>query len=53
VINQKENEAKLNARIDFAPSAITVHPISGDIYIIGTVGKLLLVFSSIGELKKY
>jgi uncharacterized protein YjiK len=51
VINQKEIEAKLNVRVDFAPSAIAVHPSTGDIYIIGTVGKLLLVFSSTGELK--
>jgi hypothetical protein len=51
VISQKEIEAKLNTRTDFAPSAIAVHPITGDIYIIGTVGKLLLVFSSTGELK--
>jgi uncharacterized protein YjiK len=51
LINQNEIEKRINTKTAFAPSAIAVHPITGDIYIIGTVGKLLLVFSSTGELK--
>ncbi len=41
----------MNEKIDFAPSAIAVHPLTGDIYLIGTVGKLLLIYSSEGQLK--
>ncbi len=35
----------------FKPSGIAVHPLSGDIYIIGTVGKLLVIFDRDGKLK--
>jgi len=35
----------------FAPSGIAIHPETGDIYILGSVGKLLLVFSAEKELQ--
>jgi DNA-binding beta-propeller fold protein YncE len=34
----------------FMPSGIAVHPLTGDIYILGSVGKLLLVYSAEGEM---
>jgi uncharacterized protein YjiK len=34
----------------FNPSAIAIHPITGDIYILSSVGKLLLVMSSNGTI---
>jgi uncharacterized protein YjiK len=34
----------------FKPSGLAIHPISGDIFILGSVGKLLLVFSGGGEM---
>jgi uncharacterized protein YjiK len=34
----------------FMPSGIAIHPVTGDIFILGSVGKLLLVFSRMGEL---
>jgi len=35
-------------REPFMPSGIAVHPLTGDIYILGSVGKLLLVYSPEG-----
>lgn len=35
---------------DFKPSGLSVHPISGDIYIIDSVGKLLVVLNRDGKL---
>jgi len=35
----------------FKPSGIAIHPVTGDIYILGSVGKLLLVFSGKGEMQ--
>jgi uncharacterized protein YjiK len=34
----------------FKPSGIAIHPITGEIYILGSVGKLLLVLSRKGEM---
>jgi len=34
----------------FAPSGIAIHPITGNIFILGSVGKLLLVLSRKGEM---
>ena len=34
---------------DFSPSAIAIHPISGNIYVTSSVGKMLLVFSPQGH----
>ncbi len=35
----------------FKPSATAVHPHTGEIYVLGTVGKLLLIFTQNGELR--
>jgi uncharacterized protein YjiK len=35
----------------FMPSAIGIHPISGNIYLLATVGKLLIVLKPSGEIK--
>lgn len=34
----------------FKPSGIAIHPLTGDIYILGSAGKLLLIFSGKGEM---
>jgi len=36
--------------ISFQPSGIAVHPISGNLYIIGSTGNLLMVFNRSGEM---
>ena len=35
----------------FGPSGIAIHPLTGEIYIISSVGKLLLILSDSGEIK--
>jgi uncharacterized protein YjiK len=40
-------------RMGFMPSGISVNPLNGDIYIIASVGKVLLVLSPAGEIKHY
>lgn len=37
--------------IPFKPSGIAVHPKSNDIYIIGSVGKMMVVLNHTGEIK--
>jgi uncharacterized protein YjiK len=39
-----------NGDATFKPSGIAIHPITGEVYILGSVGKLLLVFSKKGEM---
>ena len=34
----------------FMPSGIAIHPVTGDVYILGSVGKLMLVFSGKGDM---
>lgn len=36
--------------LDFAPSSIAIHPITGHIYILSSVGKLLMVIDQEGEI---
>ena len=36
--------------LSFQPSGVAIHPISGNIYVLGSVGNLLLVFSREGEM---
>jgi len=36
--------------LSFQPSGIAIHPITGNFYVLGSVGKLLLVFSREGEM---
>lgn len=40
------NESELT----FAPSAIAIHPVSGDIYVLSSVGNLLMVMSTAGNI---
>lgn len=40
-----------NGDLTFQPSAIAVHPITNDYYILGSVGNLLLVYNSKNEMK--
>lgn len=35
----------------FKPSGVAVHPGTGDLFVIGTVGKMLLVMNPVGEIK--
>jgi len=37
-------------KLDFQPSGIAVHPLSGNIYIIASAGKLLVILNSSGKL---
>jgi len=37
----------------FMPSAIEVNPLNGDLYILATIGKVLFVLSSTGEIKHH
>ena len=36
--------------VSFQPSGVAVHPISGNIYVLGSVGKMLIVYSRAGKL---
>lgn len=38
-------------KMTFKPSGIAIHPVSGDIYILASVGKLLLVISNPGKIQ--
>ena len=40
-------------RMNFMPSAIELNPLNGDLYILASIGKVLLVLSSTGEIKHY
>jgi uncharacterized protein YjiK len=46
-----ENINPSSGDLTFQPSAVAVHPISGNIYVIGSVGKLLLVLNRKGEIQ--
>ena len=37
-------------KVSFKPSGMAIHPVSGEIFVIGSVGKLLLVLSRTGEM---
>ncbi len=39
-----------NEDFDFSPSAIAIHPLTGNIYVASSVGKLLLVLSPSGQI---
>ena len=51
-ITQKELASKYNLRSSFSPSGIAIHPISKNIYILSSVGKMLAEFTSEGKLQK-
>lgn len=42
---------KPGSELIFAPSAVAIHPITGDIYILSSVGKVLMVINSSGQLQ--
>jgi DNA-binding beta-propeller fold protein YncE len=44
------DENRIHMYAQFQPSGISVHPITGEIYIISSVGKLLLVINNEGEI---
>lgn len=52
VIDKRELSKRAGKKIDFAPSGIAIHPISKEIYVLGTVGKLLLRLSPKGKFLK-
>jgi len=47
------SKAIVNRAIKFAPSGIAIHPISLDIYMISSVGKIMLVLNQEGRLKHF
>ncbi len=49
--NQPASLKITNKRLGFMPSAMAVHPHNNDIYIVATVGKMLLVLSADGRIK--
>jgi len=54
VIEKKELDKFISQKVDFYPSAIGVHPISHDIFIISTKGnKSIACFSQSGDLKGF
>lgn len=52
VIDKRELSKRAGKKIDFAPSGLAIHPITNEIYVIGTVGKLLLRLSPKGKFLK-
>ncbi|MEM9921153.1 MAG: SdiA-regulated domain-containing protein [Bacteroidota bacterium] len=50
--SSKEKDKRWDRLKSFAPSAIARHPVEGDYYILSTVGKLLVVVSRSGQLRK-
>jgi DNA-binding beta-propeller fold protein YncE len=51
-ISQKEMQKTYHLKSRFSPSGIAIHPISKNIYILSSVGKMLAEYSSEGKLKK-
>ncbi|MFK5959712.1 MAG: SdiA-regulated domain-containing protein [Lutibacter sp.] len=51
-IQQKIVKAKYNFKKPFSPSGIAIHPISKNIYVLSSVGKMLAEFTSEGKLQK-
>ena len=50
-IDLEHLEELADARVPFEPSGVAIHPITGDTYIISSVGKALIVLDSQGEIK--
>lgn len=51
-IPQKIVSSKYNLKNPFSPSGIAIHPISKNIYVLSSVGKMLAEFTSEGKLQK-
>ncbi|HEY9168722.1 MAG TPA: SdiA-regulated domain-containing protein [Lutibacter sp.] len=51
-ILQKEIQKTYHVKSQFSPSGIAIHPITKNIYILSSVGKMLAEFSSDGDLQK-
>jgi len=47
----KQKGLKPSQYMPFKPSGIALHPITGDVFIIGSVGKLLIVLDQSGKIK--
>jgi len=41
---------QIKGRIKFQPSAIAIHPFTGNIYLLSNIGRILVVYSGDGEL---
>ncbi|PKP13378.1 MAG: hypothetical protein CVU08_05740 [Bacteroidetes bacterium HGW-Bacteroidetes-3] len=50
VLTISQNDINLKSK--FSPSGLAIHPISKDIYVLSSVGKMLAEFSSKGKLQK-
>ena len=50
-MSKKKYKKKLHRATNFAPSAIALNPIDGNIYLLSTVGKTLLVADRSAEIK--
>lgn len=48
----KEHEINTSAHLPFKPSGIAIHPVTKDIFIIGSVGKLMIVCDPHGKVKE-
>jgi DNA-binding beta-propeller fold protein YncE len=51
-ISQKEISETYHLKAQFSPSGIAIHPISKNIYVLSSVGKMLAEFTSEGKLQK-
>ncbi len=51
-LSQKEIRSKYNIKNHFAPSGIAIHPITKNIYILSSVGKMLVECTPKGKLQK-
>ena len=47
----KKNNMKPSKHMPFKPSGIAVHPVTRDIFLIGSVGKLLIVLNKSGQIQ--
>ena len=47
---EKKRSESGKRSINFRPSSISVHPLTGNIYLLGSVGKLLLILNHSGDL---
>lgn len=53
VLLEKNEYEKISKTKDFKPSAVAVHPVSGNIYLLASAGKLLVLLDSKGNYLKH
>jgi uncharacterized protein YjiK len=51
-INEKDIEGQLDGKGKFKPSALAVHPVTGDVYVLSSVAKALAVVDASGSVKE-